>query len=298
MHIVVLTKDAESWFIADSSPLVYDAAQYLKDVERSVGGKKLKRKPEPKRRIRWPRWTGISGSTLRDWLPIVGALLIPLLIFYGTARITGQQGKLENDRAEAERKLAKQRAQDEALQAYLDQMSTLMLEKDLRNSEGDSEVRTLAQARTQTVLRRVDTSRREEIMNFLLEADLVREVGGSAPVITLAEADLHGTNLTGADLHGATLSLADLHGTLWSLADLSGADLFGADLSGADLFQADLSGADLTLADLSGANLRAAKGITNEKLERQARSLKGATMPNGQKYEDWLKDREGGGEDE
>ena len=35
-----------------------------------------------------------------------------------------------------------------------------------------------------------------------------------------------------------------------------------------------------------------ATGITNEELEQQAKSLKGAIMPDGQKYEDWLKDRE------
>jgi hypothetical protein len=39
---------------------------------------------------------------------------------------------IENERAEAERELAEQRAQDEALQAYLDQMSQLMLDRNLR----------------------------------------------------------------------------------------------------------------------------------------------------------------------
>jgi hypothetical protein len=28
-------------------------------------------------------------------------------------------------------------------------------------------------------------------------------------------------------------------------------------------------------------------------LEQQTKSLEGATMPHGQKYEDWLKDKEG-----
>jgi hypothetical protein len=37
--------------------------------------------------------------------------------------------------------------------------------------------------------------------------------------------------------------------------------------------------------------------ITEQELERQAKSLEGATMPNGQKYEEWLKDKEGSGED-
>ena len=47
----------------------------------------------------------------------------------------------------------------------------------------------------------------------------------------------------------------------------------------------------MTHADLRGANLSEALGITNEELEQQAASLEGATMPNGQKYEDWLKSK-------
>ena len=34
-----------------------------------------------------------------------------------------------------------------------------------------------------------------------------------------------------------------------------------------------------------------ALGFTNEELEQQAASPEGATMPNGQKYEDWLKSK-------
>jgi uncharacterized protein YjbI with pentapeptide repeats len=182
-----------------------------------------------------------------------------------------RQQQIENQRAEAERELAQQRAQDESLQAYLDQMSTLMLEKDLRNSEDDSEVRTLARARTLTVLRRVDTSRKDEIMDFLVEADLVSKVGGSAPVIKLAGADLDAIDLGTDDLHGADLSLANLDD-----ADLRFANLHGAKLKGADLI---------------GANLQDAEGWTEDQLS-EAETLKGATMHNGQKYEDWLKDRE------
>jgi uncharacterized protein YjbI with pentapeptide repeats len=66
----------------------------------------------------------------------------------------------------------------------------------------------------------------------------------------------------------------------------------GADLRGSDLSAAWLSGADLSEADLSGA-----REIAIEDLDQQASSLEGATMPNGQKYEDWLKSkgREAGG---
>src|SRR5215204_6231891 len=83
----------------------------------------------------------------------------------------------------------------------------------------------------------------------------------------------------------------------------------GADLQETNLSKAVLSGArlgpppreedgepnptpaDQSGADLSGANLSDAQGITNEELEQQSSSLKGAIMPNGQKYEDWLKSK-------
>ena len=62
-------------------------------------------------------------------------------------------------------------------------------------------------------------------------------------------------------------------------------------LGGADLRGADLGGAVLTNAVLTNAE------VTEEQL-REAGSLERATMPNGQKYEDWIKDKEGSGKDE
>jgi hypothetical protein len=52
---------------------------------------------------------------------------------------------------------------------------------------------------------------------------------------------------------------------------------------GANLAFADLRGADLRGADLSGAY-----NVSIKMLEEQAKSLRDATMPNGQKYENWL----------
>jgi uncharacterized protein YjbI with pentapeptide repeats len=82
---------------------------------------------------------------------------------------------------------------------------------------------------------------------------------------------LESANLAGADLRRANLSDG------W---------LLFTDLSGADLENADLSGVHLHVVDFREADLRGAIGITNEELEQQAESLEGATMPNGQKYED------------
>ena len=192
-----------------------------------------------------------------------------------------QQQKLENQRAEAERELAAQRAQDETLQAYLDQMSNLLMEKSLRDSAEDSEVRTLARVRTLTALETLDPSRKTAVVQFLVEDGLVQRVYGRDPIIGLSGADLRGVALRGADLRGADLSEADLRGANLRGANLRGANLRNADLSEANLYHANLSEANVSEANLSGADLSVAFDITNEELEQQAASLEEATMPDG-----------------
>jgi septal ring factor EnvC (AmiA/AmiB activator) len=145
-------------------------------VDRQKLGRETTKKPTQE-----SRW-GFRGMTVRDWLQLlIGPLALVLIGFLFTAQQDRRQQQIENQRAEAERELAEQRAQDEALQAYLDQMNTLLLEHDLRNSEVDSGVRTLARARTLTVLGRLDPSRKAAVMQFLAEGDLVQSEDGEPP---------------------------------------------------------------------------------------------------------------------
>src|SRR5215207_4194577 len=298
--------------------------------------KRMRRSGSLQREQQSKAWTRreLGGMTVRNWLPIVGVLLVPIVIALGIWAITWQleklenqrarqAQKLENQRAEAERELAEQRAQDEALQAYLDQMSQLILDRKLLEieqgnpvHEPGNPVHTLAQARTSTAILRLDAEHNESVTHFLITSGLAVRSKDSARLLrgsTLSHAKLSGAHLSNADLGDADLSGADLSNALLDNADLvahlpnadlSGASLIGADLSDANLFDADLSdanliGADLSRADLSDANLAGANlenanlgganGITNAGLEQQAASLGGADMPNGQKYEDWLK---------
>jgi uncharacterized protein YjbI with pentapeptide repeats len=219
-------------------------------------------------------WTlkALGGKTVWDWLQLLGVLAIPVVIAVGgwmfNAQQNARQNELEDQRAKSEREIEEQRAQDAALQAYLDQMSQLMLEGDLRASEEDSEVRTLARARTRTVLAQLDGRRKGSVVQFLYEASLINK---EHPVVSLSlvglrSADLSGLNLQGADLNNADLINADLSGADLSEADLSEADLSdaelswavlsGAEMSGLNLQGADLNNADLINADLSGAILR------------------------------------------
>jgi hypothetical protein len=192
------------------------------------------------------------GITLWDWMKL---LVVPVVIAAGGLWFNQQQQY---------RQLAIQdeHAQDEALQAYLDQLTQLLVtEKDheLIKMRVEDDVRQVIQARSEPLLRSVDSTRKWSVILFLSVMGLLAR---DRPLVSLA-----GANLEGVDGHDAPLQ-------------------------GIDLGQANLSGADLSGADLSGV-----AGITNEELERQAYSLEDATMPNGQKYEDWLKDKEDRKED-
>lgn len=278
---------------------------------------------------RWERlweWTGFGKKSGWNWLELLSALAIPIVLaaagLYFQSQLDQRQRQIEDQRAGLEREIQEQRAQQATLQAYLDQMGTLLLDRDLRSSGEDSDVRRLARARTLVVLDALGSDRLDRVFRFLEETELIQaRPPDRPPIISLKYASLHdfeltgkqllkGTDLTQATLSGADLSEAHLEGTDLSgahlgSADLSGAYLEDARLSGAYLYDTDLGGADLSGADLSdaegrfesgtrmirtrldgadlgGADLTNAK-VTEEQL-REAESLEGATMPDGSKH--------------
>lgn len=336
-----------------------------------------------------PGWVGVSGKKFWDYLEL---LIVPAALAIGVYLLNRAQererqaqgayrehereateaARREREReaqaAQRERELEveNQRAQDVALQAYLDQMSQLLTDQGPRSrTHWLDEARVTARARSLAVLRRLDGERKKSALQFLYEAQLINRCRNGPLVglsgadltstdlryITLRNAALNGAHLENADLREAKLNSVDLGGAYLSGADLSGADLRdaslvnadlrkaklnsvdlrGAYLSGADLSNAkvrnanltnahlqrkdeeelngaNLSGADLTKANLSGADLSGAnltdayelitegskredtRRVTNEQLEaQQTKSLEGATMPDGQKYEERLK---------
>jgi hypothetical protein len=187
-----------------------------------------------------------------------------------------------------QRELDERRAQDDALQAYYEQVGYLLTEHKLGEVQNRNHpVRLLAQAQTQTVLRRVDGKRKGDLVRFLSGGQLI----GGENIISLAGVDLSRADLKDANLCGAVLGAANLSRANLILADLSEANLTEAGLGAANLTRANLSGArlrranlilaNLSGADLSGANLYEAKFAS-------------AIMPNQQKYEDWIKTQEGG----
>jgi hypothetical protein len=202
---------------------------------------------------------------------------------------------LENARAtlRQQRELDLTRRVDEALQAYSEQLGDLLLDKNLHGKEHPyDETRVTARARTLAVLPQLDGDGKRSILQFLYEAQLINRWGKElqskdhAPMKFKPRlVGLDGADLREANLRYLTLEEAALQGVILEKADLREAklnkiDLGGAYLSGADLRKTELEDANLSGADLSGADPSGAKGVTEEQLA-QAKSLKGATMPDG-----------------
>jgi uncharacterized protein YjbI with pentapeptide repeats len=264
----------------------------------------------------------------------VYALIVAGVIATVTAGVGLANLRLTRRNLQQQRELEEQRAQSAALQSYYEQIGSLLSDKELHSTER-REIRELARGQTLTVLQSLEASRKKTLLAFLHGAQLIGsknpavELSGADLMyaklqeaflphanlsdVNLHEANLRDSNLYGANLQNAILYRADLQGALLQEADLQGADLQEANLSWARLSAANLQGANLQGANLSGAELGAkrseaihvglsgadltdALGITQEQLS-QTMSLIGATMPDGQKYEDWLKDKEGSGKD-
>jgi hypothetical protein len=208
-------------------------------------------------------WTGLTKPrrTFWDWLSL---LIVPLVLVLGGDLFNRSESRRTKDDAEqqrkADRQIADERRQDDTLQAYIDGMSQLLTDIELplhRAQRGDS-LSTVARARTLTVLGRLDSVRKRSVLQFLYESGLIYK---EHTLLGLIERRHNIISLQQADLHGA------------------------------DLGEANLGGANMRDANLRDAYLAGATGMTNEELGRQASSLEGATMPNGQKYEDWLKSK-------
>ncbi len=246
-------------------------------------------------------------KTLYDWLQLA---IIPAVLVVGGFLLNNTISRTEREatekRDQTERDVALDNQREAALQAYIDSMSELLLEKKLRESGEDDEVRMIARVRTLTVLPRLDGERKGSVLQFLYEAGLINKdkciidlrganLKGTKLVIpnlnsaNLRETNLREASLVGADLSGADLSHANLYAACLTVliapkmkksesyviktrlrgADLSWANLNDADLSGADLSGADLSGASLQEANLSGADLSGAclrKAVLNSTL--------------------------------
>jgi uncharacterized protein YjbI with pentapeptide repeats len=253
----------------------------------------------------------LRSKTLWDWLDLI---IVPLILAVGLFWLQQREERQEKFQQKQEAKRDEIRQKEEAerqrdgqyqttLENYFDKMSALLLDKQLRESDESAEVRSIARTWTLTAIRNVGVKRLYAVFQFVQDADLFEVISFKDSLsgmhwkdANLMDANLEGAVLLSANLEGANLRAANLKGANLFGANLTGAYLGGARMEGAILANANLEGAELFMADLSEvdlylANIRGATYWTEEQL-LQAKRLVGATMPDGRKYEEWIKDRE------
>lgn len=252
------------------------------------------------------KWTGIAEAdrvinskrrrrTLWDWLVL---WIIPFIFSAGVIGFAGFQNQANNNYNKSQsaiantqqandRVIAHMQEQQNVVQTYLDRMSGLLLNPNIRGKQG-GDVRILARARTLTILLDLDPDQKATIVNFLYYGDLIGQNSKKTPfqpIVNLDSADLTGINLSNINLQGANFQVANLSNAILVGTNLSSAylpevnlsyahlqqayfcyatfigaptetsSLYHADLRNSHLTGANFTGADLRMANLSGANL-------------------------------------------
>lgn len=222
-----------------------------------------------------------SGKTLWDWLDL---LVIPVSLTALGFWFQWLQQKRTDVQASIEKVIAENNLREEAVQAYYDRLSDLMIDEKLITLSINDPIRIasldIIRAKSLSILRRLskDGERKGDILQFLFDAELITGLG-----LDLVGADLRGANLIGVVLSGAKLEGVDLGDADLRSTNLQGANLLGVNLKGAnlctdldlgkdtlvavpirtnlrntDLHGAVLCGAKLMGVDLCGSNLLSA----------------------------------------
>lgn len=243
---------------------------------------------------------GFGTKSFWDWMDL---LIVPIVVAVAAWWLNRTEKRTE-------REVARDKQNHETLQHYFDRMTDLLMSADvgaMTMEEAISYERLreieiaigIARARTLTVLRALDPTRVSAVFRFLHDTKIgdrtldkfVSLKDGDLGRVDWKEADLVRVNLRGAylaeaNLQGASLWGGNLQKAHLLEANLQGAYLIEANLQGAILWRANLQGALLIEANLEGANLWEAHVLPDQLLE--AKSLEGATMPDGSKYEEWV----------
>ena len=202
---------------------------------------------------------GLHQKSLWDWLSL---LIVPAALAVATLVFTAQQNErvleVEDRRAKTEREIEEQKLQDAMLQTYFDQMGNLLLHQDLREADRNDVAFTLAQARSSTVIARLDAKHNRSLVRFLGEADLIDPIESSPSILSeteLSRVDLSGAYLEDANFMGANLTDADLSKADFPTASLRDANLTDANLSGASFFKTTMDDTVIDGANFSDAYL-------------------------------------------
>ncbi|NMC45240.1 MAG: pentapeptide repeat-containing protein [Chloroflexi bacterium] len=196
-------------------------------------------------------WTGFANNsqlkTLWDWLEL---LIIPMLLGFLAYLFTNSQKSREIE-------LTKINQQNETLQQYFNQMTSLLLEIDNFDDKTIKTTSRIARATTLAVLEIVDGKQKGQILRFLTEAELINK---ESPFILLKRANFTYTILdllfcNTCDLNGINFDYAILPWSHFNNSMMSGISMRYANLANADFSNSDLAYVLFTNSNLSHAKL-------------------------------------------
>lgn len=252
----------------------------------------------------------LGTKTFWDWLElIVVPLFLGLAAVFINQAIQQREIRIATEQQHEQARIAAEQQHEQALRDYLNVMSNLLLEHGLYNAKKNDDVRFLAMAYTNNILRQLDSVRKGLVVEFLYSTALIRcklksdwTVDSSDekpnPIIAITKTDLRGLNVPsglwgGARLTGIYFSDVELVEADFSNANLSKsvmqscwfdkAKFEKANLSGCDLRYSVFIDADLKDANLSGANLE--RTIIKAKSLENVKSLEGCIMYDGTMFD-------------
>src|SRR5688572_21624066 len=171
-------------------------------------------------------------------------LIVPVVLAVGG--LLYNRAEKQNEQRRADESL-----QEAVLSAYLDRISNLLLNNNLRDKKGNTAARDAALGWTTMVLPRLNGERKGVVLQFLYGANLLNK---DDPVLLLGDVDLSGISihawLENIYLNGANMEKANLEGCYFWGANLSAAYLEGANLENANLGEVNLENAWLEEANL------------------------------------------------
>ena len=194
---------------------------------------------------RSPSWTGFGekelienhqyAKTLWDWLELA---LIPFIL----ALSVWYLGKIEKN-IDEQRDFEKN--QETNINNYLESMTKLLLENNLKSASRNDEVQIVARTKTLMMLQKADKNRKALIIQFLFESGLI----DTEPIV-----DLNGADISESDLNGIILREANIKGAYFNNSKLIGSKLDGANLSSSNFNGSNISNSTFENTNLTYAN--------------------------------------------
>ncbi len=151
----------------------------------------------------WPSAI-LSGGVVGAVVGLVGVLIGQYLTQRRHSQTLRHTAELEAERADKAAELEAQRAHEAALQKYFEQMREALADPDRplgRSTMGDT-LSTVARAQTLAVLEGLDQARKDILLQFLYESNLIH---ADNAIISLRGANLGGAYPQEANLQGAYL---------------------------------------------------------------------------------------------